>query len=336
MKRNIISALLAVLAICGCQVKEENEFAPEGKIFSATMEAVVADVETKTSMDNLNVLWKQGDQVSIFAGSTINERYQVTDASDGRTSASMYQVTSPGFVAGGEIPVNAAFYPYSTTAQIARRGSNYVISDITLPATQYYASASFGNGAFPMAAITSSKSDYSLKFKNVLGSLKLQLTGTASIASISITGNNGEVLCGAASVTVSNTSTPSITLTDATATTVTFDCGDGVQLDAETATDFIIALPPMTMTGGFTVVVTDTGGGSMEIKTTRSQTIARSNLLKMPAVTYVGVSAGPQAVDLGLTSGLKCATFNVGASAPEDDAASVNWGGTWRMPTDAE
>ena len=38
-------------------------------------------------------------------------------------------------------------------------------------------------------------------------------------------------------------------------------------------------------------------------------------------------------VDLGLPSGLLWATCNVGANSPEDDAAHVNWGGAWRMPT---
>ena len=284
----------------------------------------------KTSLDNLNVLWKQGDQVSIFAGSTLNEQYQVTDDSDGKTTAALNPVSGPGSVTGSDISANVAFYPYTPTAAIAQNGSNYVISDIALPATQDYAEDSFGNGAFPMAAVTSSASDLSLKFKNVLGSLKLQLKGTATIASISITGNNGELLCGAASVTVSNTGTPSITLTSADGTTATLDCGDGVQLDENTATAFIIALPPMTMTGGFTVFVTDTEGGSMEITTTKSQTIARSNLLKMPAVTYEGTLpvVEHQYVDLGLTSGLKWATCNVGANAPEEYGDYFAWGET--------
>ena len=411
MKKILALCLMAAFAICGCQVKEEGEFAPEGKVFMATTEAYIADgVETKTSMDSEgNVIWKAGDQVSIFAGSTVNEHYQVTDASNGKTAASLNRVESPGFVAGGEINNNVAFYPYSETAEIAKSGSAYVIRDIDLPSTQYYASASFGNGAFPMTAVTSSKSDYNLKFMNVLGGLKLQLKGTATIASISITGNNSETLCGAAEVTVSTTSAPSISLTDASATIVTLDCGDGVQLNAETATPFIIALPAMTMERGFTVTVTDTEGGQMEIKTTKSQTITRSNLLKMPVVTYEGTALATEHhyVDLGLPSGLKWATCNVGATAPEeygdyfawgetepyyteghsqdspcnnwkanktgynwasykfgadylgpfskyvtnasygtidnktvldpeDDAAYVNWGGTWRMPTDAE
>lgn len=406
MKKSLVLALLAFLAISSCQKPETKDVVSADKVFTATMEAIADDamaIDTKTSLDaNGNVRWKQGDQVSLFAASTINEHYQVTDASNGKTTATLYQVTGPGFVAGGEIPNNVAFYPYTSTAGIAKSGGSYVISDIALPATQNYASESFGSGAFPMAAVTTSTSDTHLKFKNVLGGLKLQLKGTATITSISVAGNSDEKLCGAASVTVSSAAAPSITLTDATATTVTLDCGDGIQLNSSAATAFIIALPPMTMSSGFAVTVTDTDGGTMEIRTSKSQTITRSNLLKMPAVNYEGTAAGPVAVDLGLPSGLKWASFNLGATAPEeygdyfawgetephytslnpltwkdgkngytwatykwcegsyntqtkycinsafgsvdnktvldpeDDAAHVNWGGTWRMPTDEE
>lgn len=330
MKNGVLS-LLAVLAIAGCQTKELEGNFQDSKHFTATIEDSFIGAETKTYLDeNGNVRWKQGDQVSIFAGSTVNEQYQVTDASDGKTSAGFNKVSGGGFVGGGEIDNNVAFYPYASTAEIAKSGSSYVISDITLPATQTYAENSFGNGAFPMAAVTSSTTDMHLKFKNVLGGLKLQLKGTASIASISISGNNNEILCGAAKVTVSNSSTPSINLTDATATTVTLDCGDGVQLNVETATPFVIALPPMTMEGGFTVVVTDTEGGTMEIKTTKTQTINRSNLLKMPAVVYEGIENnvinGYEYVDLGFPT--MWATRNLGASSPEQEGNSYAWGET--------
>ena len=36
MKRILVFGILAALAICGCQVKEEGEFAPEGKVFALT------------------------------------------------------------------------------------------------------------------------------------------------------------------------------------------------------------------------------------------------------------------------------------------------------------
>ena len=332
MKKRFVFSILAALAVCSCQVEEINETTPdstqevirEAKVFTAIIDDTTTP-ETRTSLDaEGNVLWKQGDQVSIFAGSTINEQYQVTDASDGKIAASLNKVGDSGFVAGTEIDNNVAFYPYVSTAAIARSAGFYVISDITLPATQTYAEGSFGNGAFPMAAVTGSTGDMKLKFKNVLGGLKLQLKGTACIASISITGNNNEILCGAAEVTVANGSNPSINLTDASAKTVTLDCGAGVALDSKTATPFIIALPPITMTGGFTVIVTDTEGKQMEIKTTKSQTITRSSLLKMPVVVYVGAAVIPDCVDLGLS--VCWASCNLGAGKPEEYGDYYAWG----------
>ena len=323
---------MAAIALCGCQNMELDEQVPVQKVFTATIED--NDLSTKTSLDEYgNVLWKAGDQVSVFVASTINQQYQVTDASDGQTSASLNPVSSPGFMAGGEIPNNVAFYPYSSSNTIAKNATGYVVST-ALPSVQNYADASFGNGAFPMAAVTTSTTDMNLKFKNVLGGLKLQLKGTASIASISVTGNNDEVLCGAAAVSLSTTSTPTINLTDASAKTVTLDCASGVQLNESTATPFVIALPPMTMTGGFTVVVTDTEGKEMEIKTTRSQTITRSSILRMPEVTVETIAPvepnpthnGYEYVDLGLS--VKWATMNVGATTPEEYGDYFAWGAT--------
>ena len=285
MKRRIVYGIVTALAIWGCQVEEtaDNVSDNEALVFTAVIEDNTSKDTRTTLDDNGNVLWKQGDQVSIFAASTVNEQYQVTDASDGKTSAILYQIPG-GFVAGAEIDNNVAFYPYASTASIEKRGASYIIRDIALPSTQYYSAASFGNGAFPMAAVTGSAAETNLKFKNLLGGLKLQLKGTATIASISIIGNDDEILCGDAEVTVDNESNPYISLSDVFAKTVTLDCGTGVQLNSETATSFIIALPPMTMTYGFTVVVTDSEGNQMEIQTTKSQTITRSSLLSMPTM----------------------------------------------------
>ena len=299
MKKIIIItySILALIVLAGCQVKE---FEPEkldiipskdDNSFTAIIEDVDIDNETKTTLDNCgNVLWKQGDQVSIFAGSTINECYQVTDDSEGKTTASLSKLSENEHVADVDICNSIAIYPYATTAAIEKKENNYVISGIALPAAQNYVEDSFGNGVFLMAAITESAEDLNLTFKNVLGGLKLQLKGTATIASISITGNHHETLWGSAEVTVSNESAPSINLTDANAKTVTLDCGVGVSLDAEKATSFIIALPPITMTKGFTAVVTDTEGKEMIIKTKSKQIIQRSVLRKMPAVDYNGSS----------------------------------------------
>lgn len=324
MKKQSAYCLLAAFMLCGCQ-EELNLNISEPKTFTATIEDNYSGGATKTSLDeNGNVLWKKGDQVSVFAGSTINEQYQITDESAGKTSANLNRVSTPDFVAGSEIGNNVAYYPYSSTNAITKSETGYKVS-VVLPTTQTYAEASFANGAFPMAAITSSADDMNLKFRNVLGGLKLQLKGTASIASVSISGNNDEILCGAANVSVSMTKVPSITLTDASAKTITLDCGAGVQLNTDTATPFIIALPPMRMASGFTVIVTDTEGKQMKIKTTKSQTIARSSLLRMPVKEFVATMInGHEYVDLGLS--VKWATCNVGATKPEQYGYYYAWG----------
>jgi len=167
----------AALLLASCQNDQfDNDSPVSGVTFTATTE--IPDDITRTSLDaDGNVLWKTGDQISVFQASTINQQYQVTDASDGQTSAALNQVNAGGFVAGGELPVNVAYYPYAAVNTIQKSGDAYALT-VSLPATQSYAAGSFGNGAFPMAAVTTSATDYNLKFKNVLGGLKLQLKGT--------------------------------------------------------------------------------------------------------------------------------------------------------------
>lgn len=286
MEKRLSYILLATIALASCQQELEN-ISPVAESMPFIGETEAFDADTKTTLDEGRVLWKRGDQVSIFAGKTINGQYQVTDDSEGQTSASYYNVSTPGFVSSVDISNNVAFYPYKAGNSLTNNGNAYVLSTI-VPADQEYSEDSFGDTAFLMTAVTSSVSDYNLKFKNVLGGLKLLLKGTGKIASICIRGNSGEILCGPAKVTISPNENPTIDVTDVSATVVTLNCSEGVQLSNTFATTFIIALPPMTMTNGFTVIVKDTNGYQMEIPTTRTQTITRSSLLCMPTVEYVG------------------------------------------------
>ena len=199
MKKRFALAMLAAIALAGCQNKELGVLVAESLPFLGTTESF--DADTKTTLEDGRVLWRRGDQVSIFAGRTLNERYQVTDESEGQASAAFNVVSAPGFVSSTDISNNVSFYPYASDNAIAPNVAVYELST-KLPAVQQYAEDSFGPGAFPMTSVTSSTSDYNLKFKNVLGGVKLQLKGDAKIASISITGNADEVLYGAAKVTV--------------------------------------------------------------------------------------------------------------------------------------
>lgn len=317
--RTIALASLAVFASCQVDMLPESE---DGQSQVRVFDAATESYGTKTYSDEEgNILWKAGDLVSVFEACTLNRQYQVTEQSAGSTSAGLETVGSDAPDGSEPLDANIAYYPYSASVAVQAVAEGFELA-VNLPQTQHYQEGTFGNGSFPMVAVTSDADDRNLKFKNVLGCLKIQLTGTAAIASISVTGNNDEILCGPGVVAASSSETPTIALSDSDAKTVTLDCGEGVQLNKATPTVFVLALPPVTMSGGFTVVITDIYGGSMQKSTTREQVIGRSRMIKMPAFRYVNA----EAVDLGLS--VKWSSLNMGANKPGEEGDYYAWGET--------
>ena len=277
--------------MAACQ-KSETAI-PVSEQFTATVESF--ESQTKTSMTQEKyVVWSQNDRLAIFQGSTLADEFKVSDASAGKANGTFTKVTTAGddFSAGTEIPCNVALYPYATGltltgATLEYEAPVYEVEGVVLPSEQTYVAGSFANGAFLMAAVTDDLSDHNLKFKNILGALKLQLKGTQTVKSITVKGRNNEKLSGAATVTAyASNLAPAITMTatDEASKSVTLDCGDGVQLSESTATDFIIALPPVLFSQGFTVTVTDSDEQTYEITAKVANTVLRSSVLTMPAI----------------------------------------------------
>lgn len=294
MKKITLSMVVAATVVASCQ-KSEVLF-QTSEAFTASVESF--DSQTKTSMaPEKYVVWSENDRIAIFQGSTLADEFKASDASAGKANAVFTKVKSAGgdYSGGTEIPYtcNVALYPYAsgltlTGAVLKEEGTAYKVEGVLLPSEQTYEVGSFANGAFLMAAVTDDLSDHNLKFKNILGALKLQLKGTQTVKSIAVKGKNGEVLSGAAVVTVySNNLTPAITMiaTEEASKSVTLDCGDGVQLSETTATDFIIALPPVLFSQGFVVTVTDSNNQTYEVSADVANTVLRSSILSMPAFT---------------------------------------------------
>ena len=294
MKSRLFICLSAIIALTSCQEELMPQQKPVADRVPSEFHGTIEEMDaTKTYLDEFNnVRWAIGDQITIFAGNTLAERYQVTDDSHGKTSADFDYIRSSSFAGGSDITNNIAFYPYSGDIDCAYGDSNspvesYVLTGVVLPSVQEYAADSFGPGAAPMVAVTGSADEYGLKFRNICGGLKLQVLGNDRIASVRLTGNGGEVLCGPAEIKAFvDYSVPSITMTGDD-TEVTLDCGEGVQLNMDEATSFIISLPPMEFAEGFTVELTDVDGGKMTVSASVANTITRSSLLRMPAITYV-------------------------------------------------
>ena len=282
MKKNILSALAICAALFGCQKNEISETLSSGGDLHATIEDVSS---TKTYMDaDNNIRWSENDQIVAFMKTSLGLKYQVAEESVGKTSARFVKKTNGGsddLYGGTDWDHNVVYYPYSETVEAAKSGSGYAL-DVILPSEQAYAAESFANGTMVMVAVSE---DNNITFKNVLGGMKIQLKGTQTVKSINLQGKNNEKLSGAAVVTAYTDETkPAITMAQTASTSVTLNCGSGVQLSESTATEFIISLPPVLFSKGFTVTVTDSDSKTYTVETDKANTVLRSSLLAMPAV----------------------------------------------------
>ena len=278
-KSAILLAIALTLAACnGIEIP-----VPVADILTAQIEQDASP--TKTNMDaGYNIYWSEGDQLVGFMKSSLGLKYQILPSSVGKTPAFFEKVSddNDNIVVGTELDHNVAYYPYSASVEAARSESGYTLN-VTLPSEQTYVPDSFDEGAMAMVAVSE---DNDITFRNVLGGMKLQLKGTQDVTSISLEGRNNEKLSGAATVTAYTDETkPAISMSDGASASLTLNCGSGVQLNENTATVFIIALPPVTFSQGFTVTVTDTDNQVYTFETDNTATVLRSNFLVISSVT---------------------------------------------------
>lgn len=296
MKKNILSAFAICAALFGCQKNEISETISSGGDLYATIEDKTS---TKTVMDeNNNIRWSEGDQIMAFMKTSLGLKYQLKPSYAGKTSGYFSKVSSGSsgdLGAGMELDHNVAYYPYAEVFECEKSGLCYILN-VTLPTVQTYAVESFGNGSFPMVAVSENND---ITFRNICGGMKLQLKGLGKVASITLHGNNSEKLSGVATVTAyaDSETKPAITMASGASTSVTLECPDGVQLNENTATEFIIVLPPVLFSHGFTVTVTDSDNNVQTVETDKSNEVKRSSLLVMPEVTLKNVAQPHDYVD---------------------------------------
>ena len=323
MKYRIFTIGVIALLFAACSVNEMHFTSPindEGEEFFATIE----DASTRVFVDDdLMVLWHENDRVSIFNKYTYNQEYRFTGQT-GANSGSFTKVPNDNFVTGNALSYVYAIYPYKESTAISNQG----VLTIDLPATQSYAENSFGIGANTMVSCSEGNE---LLFKNLCGYIMLKLYGDdVTVKSISIKGNNDEPLAGKATVNASVNNAP-IMAFDASATkeiTLSFDTPVTLGTTDETATTFWLVVPPTTFSKGITLTVKDDKNGVFEKSTTASLQISRNTLKRLSAlktITSTSVTI-PEAVDLGLS--VKWASFNLGATTPEEYGDYYAWGET--------
>ena len=295
MKR-LFMLLCAVVAFAACEqapIKEMQGAAIKERNLEVSFEG---GDDTRIQLQNGKTVWTEGDHVSVFYRSTVNEEWQFMGEAGDRT--------------GQIVPVDNTLNPPATHNRVVviyPYNSEYYLNtetysvEASLPAVQNYLEDSYGTNGNIMV----SSGDYKqVSLKSVCGWLKLQLTGDGEVVkSITLRGNNGEQVAGELHInTADATSTLASELAESgddgevggtlvrpgtILTEVTLNCGTGVELGAE-ATAFYIALPPQTFEAGFTVEIEAMDGHIMTKSTNKALTVERNHIQPMTVFVYDG------------------------------------------------
>ncbi|MBQ9547705.1 MAG: Ig domain-containing protein [Bacteroidales bacterium] len=302
------TAILALLAACAKEnnnaVPQPSGFRPETPIFSAGLDNAGARVGIDA---NGKFFWNADDSISVFT-STFNWKYTF-DGKDGARDGNFIPEDIDGFIVAEPLDpdVTYAVYPhrmeysyftYENGKQFGPRYGTLIDPDgtltVELPTMQQYTAGSFDPKSNTMVAATKNREDRYLGFKNVCGYLCIPVKGTGSVRQLVLHSLNAESISGYARVKASASSAPEILgfvqdnelyYPQYTNNEITIDCPEPVQLSEDRVTEFCFVVPPVKMTGGFSVIFRYADGEEMAVKTTRERTVVRGAITRMQPIT---------------------------------------------------
>ena len=209
-------------------------------------------------------LWSDNDEIGVFVGENTVSKFSLKNGAG--TSKGEFQGEFKDL--NGASMEKTAVYPYAIVND--KSGSSV---SVTLPEEQLYKAGNIADGALPMVAVAN---DTELNFKNLCSVLKISMTGSLTVNSITFTANNSNVkVSGDASVDTGNTT---LTMADNAGSRLVLKC-DGVKL-SDTTTEFFIVVPSQTYTGGFSLII-DTDNGKVLKSITSDVSIKRSELYRI-------------------------------------------------------
>lgn len=284
MKHSKFYFVTLLLLAAGCQQVTEEDFLRDDYAESKTPKRIITAIleghdGTRTELGGPDAegiyypYWSEGDEVAVWVdGVNSADKYTIVDGV-GTGKASF-----KGTLYGSRM---VALYPYSARSQ---EGVVNNVLTLELPAEQPYAANSFGQGAFPMLAVSESDA---FTFRNLGAVLKLSLTGEEAVNTIRfIAKDSGMAVSGKATVRTDFETNPELVMSAGGSPEVTLFCGS-VQLDKTVPTDFFIVLPAGTYKGGFTLEI-KTFTGTVTKSTDKDITFQRSQVRAIPAFECVG------------------------------------------------
>lgn len=243
---NIELFLFLFISMVSCKQMEEDKTI-------STIETTLCGtigLETKTQLVNegeitSKVVWEKNDEIAVFIDDNrLPKRYTLVSGEN----------TTKGVFSGNGVGKQyLSIYPYSAVKE-AISGEEVMIE---FPVEQKNGFSSFGSGANPMVAISHTTD---LTFHNVCSLIKLSIRGRNVVNKIVFSANDEDVfVAGPAKIRLDQNGIPEVQMEEGGHNSVTL-ITDGLELNADTYTDFYLTLPPQKYVGGFTVTIyTPTG-----------------------------------------------------------------------------
>ena len=258
--------LMSSLALTAACADEEPQYEAVSTTLFARMDE---DPVTKTFLSGpvsgvYHNLWSDDDEIGVFVGENTVSKFSLKNGAGTSKGEFQGEFKDPN----GVSMEKTAVYPFAIVN--GKSGSSV---SVTLPEEQLYKADNIADGALPMVAVANGSE---LNFKNLCSVLKISMTGSLTVNSITFTANNSNIkVSGDASVDTGNTT---LTMADNAGSRLVLKC-DGVKL-SDSATEFFIVVPSQTYKGGFSLTI-DTDNGKVFKSITSDVSIKRSELYRI-------------------------------------------------------
>lgn len=266
--KKLITSLMALVAIA-CTIEQ-----PDVKVTTLTEQEITItasydDPETRTerAADGA-VLWSPGDQISLFYGTGADGGSRFT-AQNTEPAKTVKFTGSIGVITGDSndsvVDYFWAVYPYKAAASC---DGNSITTE--LPDSQVATADTFADDLFPSLGHSLG---LRMGFYNICGGLKFTVA-TEGITSVTLMGNNNEVLAGTITVGLDDNDLPTVTNIANGSKTITVAAPDGETFDVGKA--YYIVFVPTVFENGFTLTFKNSSNGSAVYNRTSKTTIRRS------------------------------------------------------------
>lgn len=317
MKKSLFFAA-ALLALVAC-TREMNVDTPAGKMTITARTETSADTRTVVEGET-HVYWEPGDEIKVFVDGKSGKF--TTDITASSASATFKgTLGDDAWTEGMEL---WAVYPYSKDAVF----SGGTITT-TLPSEQVARFGSFGKG---MNLSVAHSSGDRLQFYNVGGGIRFRLT-QEGIKKVTFEGYGGEFLSGTVKIGFDENGKPVVREVADGSRVITLLPPSGNDSFPTNVWFYCVAIPGSLASGYKLEFYRESEYSRMA--SDKAVTIKRSIFGSIDNadegcefIPIPNTIATPDAIDLGLPSGLKWASFNLGASKPEEFGDYYAWGET--------